>query len=458
MPFPRRRQGGTMNYRETMEYMEQSGQYGISPGLDSVRELCRSLGDPQQALSFIHIAGTNGKGSVGAYIASVLKCGGYTVGRYLSPAIFDCREEIQVNDRYITKKALCEGMELVKEACDRMTERGLPHPTLFEMKTALAFWYYREKKCDIVVLEAGMGGLLDATNVVENTCVAVVTSISMDHMKFLGNTLAEIAVQKAGIFKEGCRVVTGRQEPEVMEVIREKAAAKDCPVTAAASAGRIRYGLEKQRFDYGSLKDMEITLGGQYQIENAALALAAIQVLEQSGFAVSEQNLRRGMAQCRWPGRFSVVSRKPYFIVDGAHNEDAAQRLADSIEYYFPQKRILYIMGMLKDKECEKIIQRTHFLADQIITVTPPENPRALPAYALAQKLSEVHDKVTAADSLEEAVEMSRLLAGKEDVIIAFGSLSFLGRLMKIAETGSRNEGAEKKAKEGRKQKGIRIK
>lgn len=422
-----------MNWKETMEYMEQAARYGISPGLDSVRELCREMGNPQKALTFLHVAGTNGKGSVSAFVASVLKCGGYTVGRYLSPAVFDCREEIQVNDRLITKKALCEGMELVREACDQMTARGLPHPTLFEMKTALAFWYYREKKCDIVVLEAGMGGLQDATNVVENTCVAVITSISMDHMKFLGNTLPEIAVQKAGIFKEGCHVVTGKQNPEVMEVIAEKAAEKGCPLTVAGEACRVRYGLERQRFDYDGFRGMEIGLGGQYQIENAALALAVTKVLAQKGYAVSERNLRRGMLQCRWPGRFTVVGRKPYFIADGAHNEDAAAKLAKSIEYYFPGKRILYIMGMLKDKEYEKVIERTHFLADQIITVTPPENPRALPAYLLAQKLSEVHEKVTAADSLEEAVEMSRLLAGKDDVIVAFGSLSFLGRLMKIA-------------------------
>ena len=425
-----------MNMKETMEYMEQAARYGISPGLDSVRELCRKLGDPQKALTFIHVAGTNGKGSVSAFVSSVLKCGGYRVGRYLSPAIFDCREEIQVNDRWITKKALCQGMELVREACDEMTARGLPHPTLFEMKTALAFWYYREKKCDIVVLEAGMGGLLDATNVVENTCVAVITSVSMDHMKFLGNTLPEIAAQKTGIFKDGCHVVTGKQKPEVMEVIAASAARRNCPLTAAGEAGHIHYGLEKQKFDYGGFKGLEIRLGGQYQIENAVLALEALQVLAQKGYAVSEQDLRRGMAQCQWPGRFTVAGRKPYFIVDGAHNEDAAGKLAKSIEYYFPHKRILFIMGMLKDKDYEKVIERTHFLADQIITVTPPENPRALPAYVLAQKLSEVHEKVTAADSLEEAVEMSRLLAGKEDVVIAFGSLSFLGRLMKIVENG----------------------
>lgn len=423
-----------MNYREAMEYVEQTSRYGISPGLDSIRELCRRIGEPQKGLKYVHIAGTNGKGSVSAYVASVLKCGGYRVGRYLSPALFDYREEIQVNDRYITQKALCQGMELLKAACDGMTADGLPHPTVFEIKTALAFWYFQERKCDIVVLETGMGGLSDATNVVEETCVAVITSISRDHMKFLGNTLPEIAAQKAGIMKAGCSVVSAAQCTEVMDVITEKAAALNCtPVIADESkASHVRYGLEKQKFDYSDWKGVEITLGGKYQIGNAIVALEALRSLADRGFPVTEAQLRRGMAEARWPGRFTVVGKKPYFIVDGAHDEDGARRLAESVKYYFPDKRVLYIMGMLKDKEYEKVIALTHALADQIITVTPPDNARALPAYELAQAVAAVHVNVTAADSLEEAVEMSRLLAGKEDVILAFGSLSFLGRLMEI--------------------------
>ena len=429
-----------MNYREAMEYAEQTSRYGISPGLDSIRELCRRIGEPQKELKYVHVAGTNGKGSVSAYAASVLKCGGYRVGRYLSPALFDYREEIQVNNRYITQKALCRGMELLKAACDGMAADGLPHPTAFEIKTALAFWYFKESKCDIVVLETGMGGLLDATNVVEKTCVAVLTSISRDHMRFLGNTLPEIAAQKAGILKAGCSVVSAAQCPGVMEVIAEKAAALDCPLVIAdeSKASHVRYGLEKQRFDYGGWKGMEITLGGQYQIGNAIVALEALRSLACRGFPVTETQLRRGMTEARWPGRFTVVGKKPYFIVDGAHDEDGARRLAESVKFYFPDKRVLYIMGMLKDKEYEKVIAVTHALADQIITVTPPHNARALPAYELAQAAAKVHENVTAADSLEEAVEMSRLLAGKEDVILAFGSLSFLGRLMEITGYASK--------------------
>lgn len=427
-----------MNERQVMEYMEQVSAYGIVPGLDSIRELCRELGDPQKELRFVHIAGTNGKGSVSAFLAEILKCAGYRVGRYLSPTLFQYRERIQVNGSCITKAALGRGVERIKGICDGMVARGLSHPTPFEIETALGFLYFREKACDVVVLETGMGGLLDATNIVENTLAAVLTSVSMDHMQFLGDTPEKIAFQKAGIIKRGCRVVSAVQRKEVMEVIRAGAEAMGCPLQAVKPEmlSHVRYGLEKQSFDYGRLKKLELSLAGKYQIENAALAVETVEALGEQGLSVSEEALRLGLSRTQWPGRFTLIGKKPYFIVDGAHNEDAAVRLAESLEFYFTNKRVIYIMGVLKDKEYEKIIASTHALADQIITVTPPGNPRALPAYELARAVAEVHCDVTAADSLEEAVEMSRLLAGKEDVIVAFGSLSFLGRLMKIAGYG----------------------
>ena len=486
-----------MKYAEALDFMEQIGKYGIVPGLEGIRELCRRLGDPQRELRFVHVACTNGKGSVCAYMSAVLQCGGYRVGKYTSPAVLDWREEIQVNGSYIAKAAVGRYMEQLKAVCGEMAAEGRPHPTPFEVKTAMAFLYFRDKKCDIVVMETGMGGLLDATNVVEDTCVAVLTSVSMDHMGFLGKTLPEIAAQKAGIIKRGCHVVTAVQEPEVMEVLAGRAAALGCPLTVAdaRAAEHVRFGLEKQRFDYGGLKKLEITLAGQCQIENAVTALEGLRALgigalgggepgagtlesrepeagalegaepeagalesrepgigaadgrapedkEPGGrirkreFPVREERLRQGMAQAVWPGRFAVAGRKPCFILDGAHNEDAARKLVQSLELYFSGRRILYIMGMLRDKEYGKVIGLTHSLADQIITVTPPGNPRAMPAYELAAAVAQVHEKVTAADSLEEAVEMARLLADKEDVIVAFGSLSYLGRMLEIVGGG----------------------
>lgn len=434
-----------MKYQEALDYIDSLKKYGIVPGLDSIRRLCRLLGDPQEELSFVHIAGTNGKGSVLAYISTILKCAGYRVGRYLSPVIFDEREKIQVNERSISQKAFCQGMELIKAACDEIAAQGFPHPTPFEAETALAFWYFREKKCDLVVLETGMGGSQDCTNVIRNTCISVLASVSMDHMKFLGNTLSDIAAQKAGIMKEGRPAVTMCQKEEVMQVLKERAEKLSVPLTVADSskASKIRYGIERQRFDYDGMKNLEIRLAGSFQIDNAVLAIESVKLLLQQGFVIKEAALREGLLQTKWPGRFSVIGKKPLFIADGAHNEDAAKKLAQSIEFYFTNKRIIYIMGVLRDKEYEKIIGLTHSYADQIITITPPENPRGMGAYELAARIAEVHPQVTAADSLEEAVEMSCLLAGKEDVIIAFGSLSYLGRLIRIVEKRNGSAGGK---------------
>lgn len=455
-----------MKYQEVLDYMASLSSYGIVPGLDSIERLCELLGNPQNELKFVHIAGTNGKGSTLAYISTILKCAGYRVGRYLSPVISDYREKIQVNEKFITQKALCQGVELVKDACKQIVEQGYPHPTPFEVETVLAFWYFREQKCDIVVLETGMGGLEDATNIIQTVCVSVLASISMDHMMFLGKTLRDIASQKAGIMKAGKPVVTLRQQEEAAVVLRDRATELGCPLISVDpdKATGVRYGVERQRFHYDGMKDLEIRLAGKYQVDNAVLAIEAIKMLRQEGYPVSEDQIRKGLMQTVWPGRFTVIGKKPLFVVDGAHNEDAAKKLAESIEFYFTNKRIIYIMGVLRDKEYEKIIELTYPYADHIITVTTPDNPRAMYAYDLAMAINEVcersagqggadaamqrpqgggqcpqaagmqYPQVTAVDSLEEAVEMSYLLAGKDDVILAFGSLSYLGRLMKIVK------------------------
>lgn len=448
-----------MNYRETLEYVDEISSYGSVLGLDNIIELCKRMGNPQDSLHFVHIAGTNGKGSTLAYISTILKCAGMKVGRYISPTIFEYRECIQVNGRPITKDALCEGMTYIKEICQQMVADGGTHPTRFEIETALAFWYFLKKECDIVVLETGMGGETDATNLITTTEVAVLTSIAMDHMQFLGNTLSEIARKKAGILKSGCQVVALEQMEEATKVLCEEADKKGCKLRFSMDEDikNIRYGIEKQRFDLklnaeelqnvGSntvdekpvnknvtWKNLEIHLAGKHQIQNAAVAVKAVLALRQCGYVIDEKAIRKGLAETEWEGRFSVIAKKPLFVVDGAHNEDAAQKLAQSIEFYFKDKRIIYILGILKDKEYKKIIDLTHHYADQIITITPPNNPRAMHAYDLAQEVAKVHPNVTAVDSLEEAVEMSRLLARKEDVILAFGSLSYLGQLISIVK------------------------
>ncbi len=426
-----------MNYIQALEYIDSLKGIGIVPGLSNIRELCNRLSNPQDALSFVHIAGTNGKGSVLAFVSTILKTAGYKVGRYLSPVITEYREKIQVNGRPISKKALCECMAEVKNVCDSMVQDGLPQPTPFEVETALAFLYFKKSNCEIVVLETGMGGREDATNLITTTKVAVLMPVSMDHMQYLGKTLAEIAWQKAGIIKNNCYVISAKQEKAALEVIEREAGEKEASLTCAGDVSKVKYGLEKQKFSYTtssghSFKDLEICLAGRHQVENATVALEVVDKLNCCGYTVSEKQLRKGLADTVWPGRFQVMGKRPLFVMDGAHNEDAAKKLAESIRFYFTNRRIIYIMGILKDKEYEKVIAETYAYADQIIALTPPENPRALPAMELAQTLKEYHPNITVAGSVEEAVEMAYLLAGKEDVIISFGSLSYLGRLTEI--------------------------
>jgi len=426
-----------MNYKETMEYVEDINQYGSVLGLENIRNLLQQLGNPQDQLKFIHIAGTNGKGSILSFVSTVLTCAGYKVGRYISPTIFEYRERIQINGKMISKTDLASYMTRIKESVDQMVEKGLPHPTPFEIETALSFLYFQEKNCDIVVLETGLGGLMDATNVITTTVLAVLTTISMDHMAFLGDSLEKIAFQKSGIIKNGCYVISAQQELPAMKVIQEECEKVQVPlkIVDMDAVKNVKCTLQKQSFSYGSdMKNMEISLLGTYQIKNAALAIEVIKGLRELGYQISDRMLRKGLLETQWLGRFSIIAKRPMFIVDGAHNEDAAKQLAQTIQFYFTNKKIIYIMGILKDKEYDKIIQETYSFAEHIITVTTPHNSRAMPAYELAQVIQSYHGKVTVADSLQEAVEISYLLADKDSVIIAFGSLSYLGELITIVE------------------------
>lgn len=425
-----------MNYREAMQYIDELRPLGRVMGLESMRRLCEKLGNPQEQLKFVHIAGTNGKGSVLAYVSTVMQEAGYRVGRYLSPAVREYREVFQVDGKTITQSGFCKYLEPVKVAAASMAEEGLPHPTLFEVETAVAFLFFQDKECDLVVLETGLGGALDATNVVEQTLAAVFSSISMDHMDILGDSLEEIATAKAGIIKNKCYVISVQQSPEAMKILRQAALLKKGKFLTAdvSRAKHVRYGVTKQSFDYDRYKNLEISMLGQFQIENAVLAVETVLALGRCGYKIPEEKLRRGLLETKWPGRFDVIAKRPLFIADGAHNEDAAKKLAESIRFYFTNRKIIYIMGMLQDKEADKVIRSTSTLASHIITVTPPAGDRAMPALDLAQTAREYHSAVTAADSVQEAVEIAYLLAGKdkEAVIIAFGSLSYLGELMDI--------------------------
>lgn len=423
-----------MNEHQAMEYIAELARYGSVPGLESIRELCGRLGDPQEKVPVVHIAGTNGKGSTLAYLTAILKAAGYRVGSYSSPAVFAYRERFMMNGKMIAKSLFATLLSRVAGAAEEMADEGYAHPTAFEVETALAFCFFVEKKCDIAVVETGMGGLLDATNLIRKPLVSVLTSISMDHMQFLGKTIAKIAEQKAGIIKEGCPVVSVAQKEEAACMIAREAAKKKAPLSVAdvKNASGIRYGIQTQSFHYGGYRNLKISLGGVWQIENAVLAAETVCVLNEQGVTIGEDALRQGLASAQWRGRLTVLQKKPYVIADGAHNADAAEKLAQSLSFYFTNKSKVFIMGVLGDKDYEAIVNRMAPLAEQIIAVTPPENKRALPAYELAQEIRKINGHVTAADSLEEAVEMAYLLTPPDGVIVAFGSLSYLGKLEQV--------------------------
>lgn len=425
-----------MNYKETLEYIQSLSKYGSVLGLDSMLRLCEKLGNPEQKSKFIHVAGTNGKGSTSAYIAHMLMAAGYRVGRYISPTITDYRERFQIGTRMITQKDLCLYMERIKVVCEEMVSEGHPHPTPFEVETALCFLYFAEKECDFVVLEVGMGGETDATNVIPAPLACVWTSISMDHMGFLGDSLSAIARVKSGIAKTGARLISCRQEPEVEQVLLNKAeqVGGSLVVADASKATGVKYGLTTQQFSYKEFTKLKIHLAGPHQIENAILAVEVMLQLRLAGIEISNKAIYKGLEETIWQGRLEVLGKHPLFVLDGAHNEDAARRLAASIETYFKNKRIVYIMGVLKDKEYEKVLALTAKYAEHILTITPPDNPRGLDALELAKAARAYHPQVSNLSSLEEAVEVSHLLADKDTVILCFGSLSYLGAIKKIYE------------------------
>ena len=422
-----------MEYEKARSYIDESHRFGGEVSLKAITGFLARLGNPQDDLQFIHIAGTNGKGSVGAYLASVLQEAGYKIGRFVSPTLYAYRERIQINGNYIAREDFGRLMDPIAGVIEEIKKNQEPLPSPFEIETALSFLYFREQKCDLVLLECGMGGLNDATNVIKNTQLAVITSISMDHMEYLGESIGEIARQKAGIIKPGATVVTCLQRPEAAAVISSvcREGRNLLAVGKAYDARVLKSDLEHMTFTYRG-ETWTIHLAGAHQLENAVLALTGIQALIDRGYEISVQQIKDGLEKTRWNGRFTVLRENPYFIVDGAHNPDAALKLKKSLDMYFPGKRKIFLMGVFKDKQYDKIAEILSPVADTVIAMETPDNPRALPARQLAETVSVYNDRVLTAESLEQAVELGFQTAKPEDVIVAFGSLSFIGDLTKI--------------------------
>ena len=423
----------TMTYEEARAFIDDTSKYGYILGLDTVTELLSRLGNPQDDLKFVHIAGTNGKGSILAYVSTILKEAGYKVGRYISPTIFEYRERIQVNEAYIPEEAVARLAERIYQAGQAMLAEGLAHPTAFEVETALAFLYFKETDCDIVVLETGMGGLTDATNVVKTTLVSAFASISMDHMGFLGDTLEEIARIKAGIIKPDTTVISTVQTARVREVLEEACREKRASYREVQKEELKdkKISFEDQSFTYKDRTNLRPGILGSCQLENAAAALEVIDALGELGYPVTEEALRRGLEQTEWAGRFTVIEEDPLFLVDGAHNRDAADRLLETLKLSVPEKRKIFIIGVLGDKEYDYMMSRLAPEAERIVTVMTPDNQRALPAEELAEAVRKYNPNVEAAENIPEAVKKAKGYAGGDGMVLAFGSLSYLGDLIR---------------------------
>ena len=425
-----------MTYDEAVEFADSTKKYGSILGLESIRNLMQELGNVQEQLHIIHVAGTNGKGSVCAFLSAALTEAGYRVGRYKSPAVFERREVFRIGETMISKEEYAAVFERVQTACEALKKRGCPHPTVFEVETAAAFLWFYEKKCDLVLLETGMGGETDATNLITHPVCSVLTSIGMDHMQYLGNTIEEIAKVKAGIIKKGCPVVALKQGDSVCEVIKNKA--EECgsrcvlvEVPQYMQEAPI-WGTTLQDVHYGSV---HTALGGIWQRENLSLALAVLKLLEESGYPITKEAVQSGIAKTIWHGRYEVLQTEPLFIIDGAHNPIAAKRLKETIEKDFTNREIIYIIGVLADKEHEKMLRLLLPGAKAVFTVTP-DSPRALDGEILAKEARKYADNIWHVPDIGKAVKMAKETAKESDVILAVGSLSYLKEVKKALGQG----------------------
>lgn len=497
-----------MTYEQARKFIEQTTKFGSILGLVSMNALMDELGNVQNNIPIIHIAGTNGKGSVGAYLASILKEAGLKVGRYCSPAVFHPLECWQYDGRMITEHEYADIMSQVKKACDIVVSKGI-QPTVFEVETAAAFVYFSQMPTDILLLETGLGGETDATNVVKEPLACVFTNISRDHMQFLGETLTEIAIVKAGIIKKNAYVFSAKQEAEVEDVLKKEYAIRncdledgkkdfieqvakvdcECPLYCKTDRQGINF-IDETKLQLISQKPGELLfsykgieystqLSGIYQLKNAALAIEVAEkmldilcitrtekYINKDESKVSTQNIssmergeclanssdntaskadtyninsivarnmiQNGIKNAVWAGRFEVLTKEPLCMIDGAHNEDAACMLSKTLENCFTKSSLVYIIGVLADKEHKQMLKVMHAYADKVYTITPP-NTRALDANTLAEEAKEFYADVTACESIEQAVKEAFSYAKQnEKAILAFGSLSYLSELKDI--------------------------
>ena len=412
-----------MDWNEAIALVHGSDWKHAKIGLTRMKDLLKLLGNPQKDMKYIHIAGTNGKGSASIMSQSILTKAGYRTGRYISPHIDTFNERMSIDGELISDEELREEAKRIKEAIRQMNEE----PTDFEIITAMAFDWFHRKHCDLVVLEVGMGGRLDATNVITSPLCSVIMHIGLDHTEFLGNTVQEIAREKAGIIKAHCPVIVYDQAEDVLDVIRKYAynIQADMHVTAPDLCEMETASLHEQIFSYRSHLHIRLNMPGRYQIRNACVVLDLMDLLRTHGFPVSETAIREGLQDVRWPGRYELMQDDPAVILDGAHNPNGVEALVDSLQASFPKRKIIFVVGVMRDKDIHDMILKTAPYAKEFIAEVPISGyDRTLQIDALMKEIRSCFSgPVTPADSVNEGLTVALAHAERSDVIVCFGSL-----------------------------------
>lgn len=386
---------------EAVNYIHSVSWMGSRPGLERIKTLSDMMGNPEKELRCIHVAGTNGKGSFCAMTDSILRAAGYKVGLFTSPYVVSFNERIRVDGENISDDDLGDVTEYVKSFADKMEES----PTEFELLTAIGFEYFKRQKCEVVVLETGLGGRLDSTNIIKSPVMSVITGIALDHTAFLGDTVSEIAAEKSGIIKEGRPVVFGGEDEEALEVIENTAEVRHAELTTV-DYSRITFAestLDGTTFTFGDGEKYSLNLLGDYQIRNAALVLTAVDVLRKEGFVIGEDAVRQGLESVKWPARLEIIGRDPTVIYDGAHNPQGVSATTDILKRLFGEGGCVILTGMMADKDHSFMVSKLVETGRVIHTVTP-DNPRAMSAEELACEVRSTGGKATAHSSVEEGV------------------------------------------------------
>lgn len=417
-----------MNRKEAIDFIENRPWQGPSFGLDRMKELMEKLNNPQKELKVVHVAGTNGKGSCCLMMSTILMKAGYKVGTYISPHLINYEERFSINNLNIPEEEFCTLIEKIKEVSKTISFI----PRVFEILTAVAFLFFKKHDCDIVVLEVGMGGRLDATNIIDKSLVSIIMNIGLEHTEILGDTLKKIAFEKAGIIKDGGEVVVYDNDGSILDVFRQVASDKKAHLKIAdfKKIEVVKCGLEGQCFNYKKYKNIELALLGRHQFNNAATVIEACICLKKQGFIITTKNIKDGLKEVKWAARLSLLSSSPTFILDGAHNPQCSEALRDSLKDLLGGSKAIMLWGTLKDKDYLKVMDMMIPFSEEFVCVTP-NSSRALSADKLAEVLREKNIKATSVDSISKGIDLALEKANGKTPIVAFGSLYLAGEILK---------------------------